>query len=110
MGILTNMKVKVTANTEFQGHIKRFMTLFRDRKIKFILYSLYDGRVLNEDILSDYKIVDTSIEQGRRFIVKVEMFVETNNILGIDYICMIEKNKYIKIVDNHIKGFEYFDF
>lgn len=104
------MKVKIIANTEFQGNVKKFNKLFNDGNVKFFLYSKKNEMILSSKLVSDYSVIDVNVEQGRRFIIEVEMVADTNDISDVGYICVVTKRNVLRVVENKIKSFDCLDY
>lgn len=96
------MKAKIVANTKIQGKLSRFDEMVNDGKISFILYSIETKDVLCST--SDYNIKDANIEQGRRAVIEVIFEVDTDeSISNIDYVCVMDNNPYVSIIEDKIK-------
>ena len=103
----------LTMNVEIQGNVRRFNSAVNNEEIKFsfeksdkieyLVTSYWDG---------EYEITDNNIEQGRRFIVEVNLKIyalsdDTKDLRkNIKPICII-KNKRFSVVDCKITEFAY---
>jgi len=100
------MKIKLIANVEISGNIKRFNSFVHNNKVKNVLYDMDDYSLVYEEILDDFEFIELNKEQGKRFVIEVEIVAEIDEIFDIDYMCVIEKNSYISVVGNTIKKIE----